>query len=577
MIKPKPSAAAMQGYRPPTEGRQNSLRLDFNENTSGCSPSVVKALRGATRDFLSTYPEYTNLRKQLAKYCHVDPEEVIPTNGTDEAIKAIMEAYLEPGKSQIIIPVPTYTMFTFYAQLNGAVIREIPYKDDLSFPAEKVLRAISENTKMVVLVNPNNPTGTSIREQDIIDIVEKANTNNALVLIDEAYCQFSGKSSISLIKKFDNLFITRTFSKAFGLAGLRLGYILSNKNNIGLIKKVLSPYSVNAVAALCASAAMKDIRYIKEYVTETNRSKIMLYRELDNLGISYYRSDANFVLLRVGKRCPLLCRKLKEKGILVRDRSADQLLDGCLRITLGTVKQTTQLIGALRQSIKELNPLLVFDIDGVLVDVSRSYRLAVKKTGEFFTGSTVSFEEIQGFKNKGNLNNDWDLTETMIKSKGKMAPKKEIIRKFQEYYSQFEKDETWLLDRNILEALSRTYSLALVTGRPGKEAYSVLRRNKTLEYFDAILAREGTPRQKPAPDGLQKVLKRFPNETAFYFGDSVDDMKAAANAGINPIGVLPPQDTSPSLRNILIANGAERVIENINQVQKVLEAIDENR
>ena len=561
----------MQGYNPPTEGRQGNLRLDFNENTSGCSPSVIKALRSATRDFLSTYPEYTNLRKQLAEYCNVGPEQVIPTNGTDEAIKAIMETYLEPGKDEVIIPVPTYAMFAFYAQLNSAAIRAVPYNNDLSFPTEKVLGAISRKTKVVVLVNPNNPTGTSIEEQGIIRIVEKANTNDAVVLIDEAYAQFSGRTSISLIKKFDNLFITQTFSKAFGLAGLRLGYILSNKKNVALIKKVLSPYSVNAVAALCASAAMKDQAYMKKYVAETNESKNMLYRELDNLGVPYCRSDANFVLLRIGPRCALLCRKLKEKGILVRDRSADQLLDGCVRITLGTVKQTTQLIRALRQIIQEWNPLLVFDIDGVLVDVSRSYRLAVRKTSEFFTESTVSLEEIQIFKNKGNLNNDWDLTETIIKSKGKMVPKKRIIVKFQEFYSQFEKDETWLLDRERLETLSGRYTLALVTGRPKKEAYSVLKRNKAFGYFKAIVAMEDTPRQKPSSDGLRQVLKRFPNETAFYFGDSIDDMKAAVSAGIKPIGILPPQDRSSSLRNILKANGAERVLESLNQIQDVLE------
>ncbi len=575
MIKPKSSAVSLQGYRPPTEGRKNSLRLDFNENTSGCSPSVIKALRRATREFLSSYPEYGNLRKELAKYCNVDPEQVIPTNGTDEAIKAITETYIETGKEGMVIPVPTYAMFTFYAQLNGAKIREIPYNGDLSFPTEDVIRAIDNRTKIVVLVNPNNPTGTSIEEPDILRILEKANSNDALVLMDEAYAQFSGKTSIPLINRFDNLFITQTFSKAFGLAGLRLGYILSNKNNISLIKKVLSPYSVNAVAALCASAAMKDVAYIKNYVAETNRSKRMLYKGLDDLRIPYYPSDANFVLLRIGPTCSLLCRKLKEKGILVRDRSTDQLLDGCVRITMGTIRQTKQLIGALQQVFKEINPLLIFDLDGVLVDVSGSYRVAVKKTCEYLTGTAVSLDEIQGYKNKGNLNNDWDLTEAILKSRGKNISKKDIIKKFQEYYSQLAKNERWLLDKNMVKSLSKRYVLAIVTGRPKREALDVLRKNGMVDCFKAVIAREDTKKQKPSPDGINQALKRFPKDIpgsiAFYFGDSVDDMKAAVNAGIKPIGVIPPQDTSSSLRNILIAHGAERIIENTNQILSVLE------
>src|SRR3989338_3360287 len=234
----------MQEYKPPTSDRTNSLRLDFNENAVGCSMKVISALNSISPDSLATYPEYDKLRKALANYCNVDVNKIIPTNGTDEAIKTIIETYVEKGKDEIIIPTPTFAMFKFYAQLNEAIIKEIQYNYDLSFPVKKVLGGINKNTKIVVLVNPNNPTGTSIKEQNIIKIIEKAQENNTIVIIDEAYCQFSGKTSIPLTKKYNNLIITQTFSKAFGLAGLRLGYIISNEDNINLIKKILSPYSV---------------------------------------------------------------------------------------------------------------------------------------------------------------------------------------------------------------------------------------------------------------------------------------------------------------------------------------------
>ena len=570
MIKPRRAVIEMQEYKPPTSDRTNSLRLDFNENTVGCSDNIINSVRKIKRDMLSTYPEYTKLRKELAKYCKVKADEIIATNGTDEAIKTIIETYIENGKDEIIIPVPTYAMFKFYAQLNEAVINEITYNEDLSFPAEQILGTINYKAKIIVLVNPNNPTGTSINAKDIIKIIEKAKRYNSIVLMDEAYYQFCGKTSIPLIKKYDNIFITQTFSKAFGLAGLRLGYIISNKNNIKIIQKVLSPYSVNIIAAISASTALKDANYIKKYVTEIRKSKKILYKELDNLGMKYYKSDANFVLVKIGAKAAEFCKKLRKKGILVRNRSSDQLLNGCVRITLGTIRQTKQLIREMQQIVKEINPLLVFDIDGVLVDVSKSYRLAIKETVEYFTGTNIGFEGIQEYKNGGGLNNDWDLTEAIIKSNGKNVDKRRIIRKFQNYYSKLINNEKWLLDKRILKSLSKRYNLAILTGRPRKEAYSVLKRDKIANRFNTIVAMEDIIKQKPDPGGLLKILNQYPNSDAYYFGDSIDDMKTAVSAKINPIGVLPPQDKSALLRNLLIKNGAKKVIQNINKIMEVL-------
>lgn len=570
MISPRKAVIEMQGYNPPTSDRENSLRLDFNENTIGCSPSVITALRKTKTSTLAAYPEYTKLRKLLSDYCNVGVDEIIATNGTDEAIKTIIETYIEKGKDEIIIPVPTYAMFKFYAQLNEAIIKEIEYNNDLSFPTDKILEAITKNTKIVILVNPNNPTGASIKQNDIIKIVEKAKLNDSLVLIDEAYYQFYGKTSIPLIKNFDNLFVTQTFSKAFGLAGLRLGYIMSNKENIKIIKKALSPYSVNNLAVVGASAALKDSKYIKKYCQEVKRSKLILYKELDRLGIEYYKSDANFVLLKIGSQSAKFCQKLREKGVLVRNRSNDILLNGCVRVTLGTLKQTKGLIKALYQVLKEINPLLIFDIDGVLVDVSKSYRTAIKKTSEYFTNKKINFDEIQIFKNKGGLNNDWGLTEAIIKGKGITADKKIIIAKFQSYYTKLKNNEKWTLNKKLLKKLSDRYYLTILTGRPKNEAYYVLKKNKVTDYFSAIIVMEDISKQKPNPEGLLKVLNQFSNSEACYFGDSIDDMKAAISAKINAVGVLPPQDKSSFLLNLLVKNGAKFVITDINNIMEAL-------
>lgn len=347
MIEPRKTVIEMDGYNPPTSGREKYLRLDFNENTVGCSPKVIEALKKIKQESLSVYPEYNELRKKLADFLKIKFDQVMPTNATDEAIKTIVETYIEKGEDELILPIPTFAIFKFYAQLNEAIIKEVLYNNDLSFPTGNVLKEINPKTKIIIIANPNNPTGTSVKKEDLIKIVEKAKENNALVFVDEAYYPFSKESVISLINKFDNLIVSQTFSKAFGMANLRLGYITSNKNNIKNLLKVISPYSVNGIAVKCAFAALDDYNYVKSYAKEVNENKAYLYNELKKLKIKYSKSDANFVLINAGEECKEYYEKLKQRGILVRDRSNDPLLNGRLRVTIGSKEQMQRLVRAL--------------------------------------------------------------------------------------------------------------------------------------------------------------------------------------------------------------------------------------
>jgi len=222
--------------------------------------------------------------------------------------------------------------------------------------------------------------------------------------------------------------------------------------------------------------------------------------------------------------------------------------------------------------MEKSDTLLIFDIDGVLVDVSGSYRQAIKQTAEFFTGKEVSLQEIQGYKNKGGYNDDWELTEAIIKDKGFNVDKEKIIEKFQELYlGKLVKNEKWLFDKKILKELSKNYELAIMTGRPREEANYVLKNNNVLNYFSEIVAMEDVTKGKPSPEGLLKILKKFNAIKAFYFGDTIDDIKAAVNANIIAVGVLPPSDKSKELKNLLLENGAKIVINDINQIRGVLE------
>jgi len=348
VISPKKTVVQLEAYSPPTSGRENMLRLDFNENTIGCSPKIIDALKEIDANKLSVYPEYESFLQKLSGKLGLSPDKIVLTNGTDEAINQIMQTFVENGE-EVIIPVPTFAMFKFYATIIGAKINEVFYNLDLSFPFEQVMNSITEKTKVVILVNPNNPTGTSISEKQIRDVLKKAKSKTSLVMIDEAYFEFYGKSSINLIKQFDNLIITRTFSKAYGLAGLRCGYIVSNKEIIANIRKTISPYSVNTIALLCASVALDDQKFVEQYVGEVIQNREIMKKQLSSLRVKVFPSSANFLICDFGEKCEEVYFKLKERGILVRNRTKDPLLKGCLRIGVGTRKQCEKVIFELKE------------------------------------------------------------------------------------------------------------------------------------------------------------------------------------------------------------------------------------
>lgn len=575
MIKPKKAVLEMDDYSPPTSGRENKLRLDFNENTIGCSQKVIQALQRLDANKLSVYPEYTKFRKKLASFLKISENELLLTNATDEAIMLVMSTFVEKG-DEVIIPVPTFAMFKFYASLAEAKIKEVLYEEDLTFPTDRIIDSISSKTKIVILVNPNNPTGTAIPEKDVAQIIRKAQDNDAIVLVDEAYYEFYGKSCLEFIRKYENVIITRTFSKAYGLAGLRIGYIVANSKTMSFLEKASSPYSVNSVAVIAAEAALNDREYMNNYVREVNENKPYVENELSRLGIKTYSSEANFLIANFGSLCDSIYKKLKQKDILVRNRTKDQLLKNCLRIGIGTKEQCNKFIKALKEILRE--DVLLFDLDGVLVDVSSSYRLAIKETAEFFTKQKVLNDEIQKLKEQGGFNNDWDLTEAIISSKNVNVSKEEIIKKFQELYlgknreKGFIDNETWLLPKRILRNLYRKYRLGIVTGRPKDEAFYVLRKNEVLEFFDVIITMQDYPedKAKPNPFSINLALQKLGRKNAIYIGDSIDDMKAAKNAKIKPVGVMPPNISSDRLKQLMKANGAMKILNSITEIEQIL-------
>src|SRR5258707_4188342 len=265
--RPRKAVFDMAPYSPPTGNRAGNLRLDFNENTVGCSPRIIEFLKQQLNpERLAVYPDYAEVKPGLESFFHVGPGQLLLTNGTDEAIQVLINTYVHDDEEVLLLH-PSYAMYRFYSEVAGASIQEIDYRGGtLEFPLEELLAAITPSTRAVLIANPNNPTGTAVPLAGIERILKRA--RKSVVLIDEAYYEFCGITALGLIGAYPNLFVSRTFSKIYGMAAMRLGCLFSQAGNVAFLHKAQSPYSVNALAALAAQEAVGDTPYVEHSVTE---------------------------------------------------------------------------------------------------------------------------------------------------------------------------------------------------------------------------------------------------------------------------------------------------------------------
>jgi histidinol-phosphate aminotransferase len=352
-LSPNPRSAVlgMKEYHPPL-GDRDGLRLDFNENTLECSSEVLKALRNVRAADLTKYPERDAVEAQVAQYLGLEAAQVLLTNGVDEAIHVICQTYLDAG-DEVLLPVPTYSMYEVYASATEACIVTVQADAEFRFPFERLLAAITSRTKVIAIANPNSPTGSVVSRTQIVRIVERA--PQAVVMVDEAYFHFYGQTIADLIGDYPNLLLARTFSKAYGLAGLRLGILAGHADAVRWLRRVISPYSVNSLALTCLPAALKDKTYLEWYVAEVLAARRELASALDALKIRFWPSEANFVLVDIGPKHRAFTAAMKHRGVLVRDRSSDPGCAGCVRITVGTRPQMAEGINALTAALKDID------------------------------------------------------------------------------------------------------------------------------------------------------------------------------------------------------------------------------
>jgi histidinol-phosphate aminotransferase len=345
-VRVRDAVKGMAPYAAPEEGRAGKLRLDFNENTVGCSPAVLRALRRVGREDLAIYPEYEASVRRLARHYGVRPAEMLLTNGVDDALRLLMETFVDPG-STVLIAEPTFSMYRFFAEVAGARVETVRYDAGLRFPLEETLRALKRSPRLLLLANPNNPTGTLLEEKQLARILDRA--RRTLVLVDEAYFEFSGVTVLPWIRRRGNLVVARTLSKAAGLAALRLGLLFARADLADAMRRTFTPYPVNTLALVAAEAALSDRKFLRHYAREVLQSRWELARGLERLGARVFPSAANFLLADFGPGAGRLVRRLARRGILLRDRASDFGRDGYVRITAGLPAQTRRLLRAVEE------------------------------------------------------------------------------------------------------------------------------------------------------------------------------------------------------------------------------------
>lgn len=354
MLKPRASIAGLSPYHSPIVSRAG-LSLDLNESMAGCSPRVLARLRSLSAADVSLYPQREMGERLIANFLRIAPEQVLLTNGMDEALSLLFTNYLDPN-DELLFADPTFVMYPMLGDSLGAKVVRLQPGEDLALPVADFLARISPRTRVIAIANPNNPTGLAASRADLLKIAESA--PDAAVLIDEAYFEFCGaaltcRTMIPDLARHPNLFVARTFSKAYGLAGLRLGVLAGAADQIGYLRRLSLPFNVNAVALACLEEALADRSFVNEHVAQVKRGRERLAQLFDNLGLRFWPSQTNFVLVRVGETAKRFVESMQRRGILVRDSSSNPGCDGCVRITVGTASQMDGVLQAIREAIAE--------------------------------------------------------------------------------------------------------------------------------------------------------------------------------------------------------------------------------
>ncbi|NVK89555.1 MAG: aminotransferase class I/II-fold pyridoxal phosphate-dependent enzyme [Gammaproteobacteria bacterium] len=559
------------------------MKLDLNERSDD-RPEWLKDIT-LNVDELWQYPVREPLEqtiaKELSQCCaaNFSAANIFCSNGGDESIYILMRLIKETAR--VILPLPAFSQYTQGLESWALDGRTIAANEDLSINLDAVIDAISEQPgSVVILTSPNNPTGELVTLNALKQVLDAAAANQSWVFFDEAYIEFSEqKSAIELIEEYDNLVVLRTLSKAFGLAGIRFGYLAANARLIELFKQRAMPFNIPAPSLQIAKEAMSQRAQqdVKRFVTRIQQNRAELFQWFKQRNLQPFPSHSNFLLIPMPLlQADLLTQVLKRKGIAVR-RFNDDELKSCVRITIPFY--LTPLIDALEDVFDP--QLLCFDMDGVLIDTSSSYDEAIAATVKKFSGKAVERATILAKRRQGGFNNDWVLSQSLIaEAQGNAVALEPVIDYFQSVYLGSETNpgcianETAILNQDAAQAINTlNVRTAIVTGRPRYEAKlgsELLQKTLKVWQPSAIVSTDDVTDCKPSPEGILGLKQAFNANRSWMFGDTPDDMQAARRSNSIAIGI--GQQNQQQLR----AAGADLVIDNINQIIDLLTATESN-
>jgi histidinol-phosphate aminotransferase len=546
-----------------------TLRLDRNEGPPP-SPALLEALAGIDPEALRRYRDVSTLEAALAERLGVAPDRVIVTAGADEAIDRACRAYLRPGRTMLLAE-PTFEMFDHFAVLAGGTLTRVPWPAG-PFPIDGFLARLDQRPAVIAVVSPNNPTGGVACADDVRRLAAAA--PEALVLLDHAYVEYADADLTPAVADCPNVLVVRTLSKAWGLAGCRVGYAIGRPNVVAALRAAGGPYTVAGPSLALALAQLRlGETAVRPHVARVRQERQWLGQRLAALGVTPWPSQANFVYVECGPRAPFLAAALRALGVLVRDFPGRAGCDTALRITLpGDQAAFEQLVHALETVLAP--EALLLDLDGVLANVRDSQRAAIAATAAAF-GVTVTTAEVATTVQEGDAANDWAVARRLIEGRGARASLEDVTARYQAIYlgrpgtPGLREHERLIPSRALLERLAARLPLAIVTGRPRDEARWFLENAGVADLFRVVVAMEDAP-PKPDPAPVRLALDRLGARRAWLLGDTPDDARAAAAAAVLPLGVVAPGDDRAATNAVLERAGVARVLDGLTALLEVL-------
>lgn len=328
--------------------RKDYLRLDLNENPGGLPKEFVEeVLKKVTPQLVAQYPETLHFSQVLAEYLHTDISHICLTNGSAEGIRYIIQAFTSPN-GRIVGVVPSYFMFQVYSEMYGRTFVKVPYEADLSMNINNIIKELTDETELLVLLNPNNPMGNVYTEAEFEKILKVAKEKQITILIDEAYYYFYDKTFINYAMQNEHIFVTRTFSKLFSMAGCRLGYVAGWAEGIKLVQKNCTPHNTNAFALLFAESLIKNHQLVNFLIDAFKEGRNYLIQKLDEHNYEHKGEAGNFIFIKPKTDAEKIVARMKsEKKILIKSYPNVGKFGNCLRVSIGEKKYMQQFMEAL--------------------------------------------------------------------------------------------------------------------------------------------------------------------------------------------------------------------------------------